>query len=102
MVRLQPRSTLFPYTTLFRSPAARVARRAGGPHGGGRAHHAGLEQLPGPHGRFARHGGRAGRARGLRDDRESTRLNSTPPTITYFAFCLTKKNIKHSESNAPP
>src|SRR3712207_8454560 len=95
MIRRPPRSTLFPYTTLFRSgdagglpPPPRRAR--GAEHGPGARH--------------ARHG--AGRARGggsvRRDaqalsrgsDRKSTRLNSSHANISYAVFCLKKKTIK--------
>src|SRR6266487_6227369 len=65
MIRRPPRSTLFPYTTLFRSgralhrPARRPHRPARGPAG--------------------------------RPDRKSTRLNSSHPSISYAVFCLKKK-----------
>src|SRR6266516_5704605 len=64
MIRRPPRSTLFPYTTLFRSRGSgRAARR------------------PGPRRRRApTHG-----------DRKSTRLNSSHRTISYAVFCLKKK-----------
>src|SRR2546422_8390213 len=75
MIRRPPRSTLFPYTTLFRSVAGgeearelRPVDRAGGPQ---RAAH--------------RQGVRAGR------DRKSTRLNSSHGYISYAVFCLKKK-----------
>src|SRR6266567_4786423 len=71
MIRRPPRSTLFPYTTLFRSPAAR-ARGGIDPPGRGRD---GL--LP----RQARRQG----------DRKSTRLNSSHSQISYAVFCLKKK-----------
>src|SRR5438128_9055352 len=70
MIRRPPRSTLFPYTTLFRSPAA------------------GLAGLPPAHDRKPRH--RAGDA-GLAGDRKSTRLNSSHGSISYAVFCLKKK-----------
>src|SRR6266487_6609894 len=70
MIRRPPRSTLFPYTTLFRSlPAS-----AGGHPGHG----------PDP--------AREGR------DRKSTRLNSSHPSISYAVFCLKKK--KNSKPHA--
>src|SRR6266513_3248095 len=67
MIRRPPRSTLFPYTTLFRSP-----RRG---------------SLPGssPRGEDAPPGG---------GDRKSTRLNSSHVSISYAVFCLKKK--KHN------
>src|SRR5438034_2542508 len=81
MIRRPPRSTLFPYTTLFRSGAGRGIAGAGGVAlAGGRAHdgvraHAGA--------------GLAGVA--LRADRKSTRLNSSHTVISYAVFCLKKK-----------
>src|SRR5438876_3723751 len=81
--RRPPRSSLFPYTTLFRSPAERVARPSVGlvvqrvgpaadrPEGVG-----GSRLLPTPSGR---------------SDRKSTRLNSSHPSISYAVFCLKKK-----------
>src|SRR6266705_4720589 len=62
MIRRPPRSTLFPYTTLFRS---------GRPRHGHRAH-----QPP---------------TRVREQDRKSTRLNSSHRTISYAVFCLKKK-----------
>src|SRR3712207_6846726 len=77
MIRRPPRSTLFPYTTLFRS-------RGGLRPAAGRG--------PG-----VRHAGRrlrgAGGERGPRRDRKSTRLNSSHANISYAVFCLKKKNI---------
>src|SRR3989442_2322771 len=85
MIRRPPRSTLFPYTTLFRSPVRLVSVRAslhqGGPRGGGgggaRARR-GASQRPG--------GG----------DRKSTRLNSSHVRISYAVFCLKKKKRRSS------
>src|SRR2546430_9690043 len=80
MIRRPPRSTLFPYTTLFRS---QTRGRPAGP------------ALPaGRHGEGQRPGRRGGaRARsGLRRDRKSTRLNSSHSQISYAVFCLKKKN----------
>src|SRR5436305_8064398 len=74
MIRRPPRSTLFPYTTLFRSHR-RLGKRAG------------LRLL---RHRIARAGGaRAGPRR--RGDRKSTRLNSSHVRISYAVFCLKKK-----------
>src|SRR2546430_10621549 len=93
MIRRPPRSTLFPYTTLFRSllrdphrgRAHVVLRRRRGRRGdrGGRGRHVGRDQ-------------RRRRAR----DRKSTRLNSSHSQISYAVFCLKKKKRKlttHSE-----
>src|SRR3712207_8214943 len=97
MIRRPPRSTLFPYTTLFRSVIAGCDR----PGGGWRAkvNAQGAErQVPAEPG--SRNRPRGGRARpmggsGLRRlDRKSTRLNSSHANISYAVFCLKKKNIK--------
>src|SRR5436190_18155322 len=72
MIRRPPRSTHFPYTTLFRSPAHRLG--------------------PSPAGRSSRRAGRrGGRAVAGRRDRKSTRLNSSHTVISYAVFCLKKK-----------
>src|SRR3712207_8601366 len=89
MIRRPPRSTLFPYTTLFRSlgrylgdrwlahvvaqecsELGAVGRQCGSEGGGGEA-------------QAGRHG----------EDRKSTRLNSSHANISYAVFCLKKKNI---------
>src|SRR5690349_22139382 len=90
MVRPPPRSTLFPYTTLFRSRS-----RATQPGRGDRR----LRPVgTAPPGRTGGHGGE--RADLLRDparrDRKSTRLNSSHVEISYAVFCLKKKN-RHIE-----
>src|SRR5256885_3794255 len=69
MIRRPPRSTLFPYTTLFRSGGA---RRWPGLPGGGQP--AAVED-----------------ARRIEGDRKSTRLNSSHLVISYAVFCLKKK-----------
>src|SRR2546429_2432193 len=90
MIRRPPRSTLFPYTTLFRSPAARIQRRD-------TKICAGAGGVPECH-RYAEAGGvREPGERGWiqckrRGDRKSTRLNSSHGYISYAVFCLKKKN----------
>src|SRR5690348_18225671 len=88
MLRRPPRSTLFPYTTLFRSPSR--CRPCGFGDGawaaGHRRDHAGA---PGT--------GAAGGFRSARGDRKSTRLNSSHPSISYAVFCLKKKKKKKKE-----
>src|SRR3712207_8556586 len=79
MIRRPPRSTLFPYTTLFRSQREVRPRGDGAPdvrerHDGGAAPHARPD------------------ARRRRGDRKSTRLNSSHANISYAVFCLKKKN----------
>src|SRR3712207_8850697 len=72
MIRRPPRSTLFPYTTLFRSAAREAVE-----HDEHAAHLVarGAHRLDGPDGR----------------DRKSTRLNSSHANISYAVFCLKKK-----------
>src|SRR3712207_8575314 len=87
MIRRPPRSTLFPYTTLFRSVGARGADDA---HA--RVFHAALPGAgrgtpPPPLRRLP-----LGRRRRGPPDRKSTRLNSSHANISYAVFCL-KKNI---------
>src|SRR3712207_8615795 len=95
MIRQPPRSTLFPYTTLFRSPEEldqeqhqpllrpcqifrihRPEERVGV--------HAAVERVHQPH----------------EGDRKSTRLNSSHANISYAVFCLKKKNTWSSSSSA--
>src|SRR3712207_8664469 len=95
MIRRPPRSTLFPYTTLFRSHALREGLRRGGrPDDAGRLRARGdREARPAVLVPAARDVSRVllGRADG--QDRKSTRLNSSHANISYAVFCLTKKNI---------
>src|SRR5207248_9823470 len=90
LIRRPPRSTLFPYTTLFRSAHERH-RDAVHPEGERHQDHAGK------HGRgHARRPGEADRgALVQRVDRKSTRLNSSHRTISYAVFCLKKKKKKN-------
>src|SRR5262245_63788264 len=76
MLRRPPRSTLFPYTTLFRS--AHAGRRAHGRPRAARPTCAGAGCRPGA----------------PSPDRKSTRLNSSHLGISYAVFCLKKKKIK--------
>src|SRR5690349_22147682 len=78
MIRRPPRSTLFPYTTLFRSGRRAVPARTKGPPCR-------------PHGICPRCRPRR------RSDRKSTRLNSSHVEISYAVFCLKKK--KHTDGH---
>src|SRR5437868_9455335 len=83
MIRRLPRSTLFPYTTLFRSDQASAAAgrlgHVGVSGGGGRGWLDGCRRM-------------AGRWRTEATvDRKSTRLNSSHVSISYAVFCLKKK-----------
>src|SRR3712207_4125978 len=90
MIRRPPRSTLFPYTTLFRSDVR--ARR----HAAARAR----GRLPGAADVLLRPGGAGPRRAGgqaldrPQQDRKSTRLNSSHANISYAVFCLKKKKNK--------
>src|SRR3989337_4069547 len=75
MIRRPPRSTLFPYTTLFRSDGF----------------HPGARELAG-----------GGGSRRPRRDRKSTRLNSSHGSISYAVFCLKKKHNHKRTTHTPP
>src|SRR3712207_7333873 len=83
MIRRPPRSTLFPYTTLFRSlaaelgPVPQVAEEQVGVCYGGLLAAPSVARRPG--------------LRASRVDRKSTRLNSSHANISYAVFCLKKK-----------
>src|SRR2546430_13067131 len=81
MIRRPPRSTLFPYTTLFRSVVER--QQPGVPVAEQLNHHGNLHGARGvePH---------------RRADRKSTRLNSSHSQISYAVFCLKKKKKKRT------
>src|SRR2546422_6665373 len=95
MIRRPPRSTLFPYTTLFRSPDVRTIQIEGEDVVGERRVHVHRRaddqrrSLVAP-----QRGSAAGRRRDDVRDRKSTRLNSSHGYISYAVFCLKKKNIK--------
>src|SRR2546430_13618478 len=90
MIRRPPRSTLFPYTTLFRSRGrARVPSRRGA---GARGHHQARRQAAV---RLLRGDGPQAQ------DRKSTRLNSSHSQISYAVFCLKKKKTISNSQNDP-
>src|SRR5256885_4917591 len=95
MIRRPPRSTLFPYTTLFRSGfldrtvqrVVLVSRGVAQGVGGGQQVAGGIV------------GGDGAAAQGVDDqDRKSTRLNSSHLVISYAVFCLKKKKYKRPYS----
>src|SRR3712207_7033868 len=90
MIRRPPRSTLFPYTTLFRSAEGRLGPGDRGGVGGG-ADHARRVQVAVTG--VAERGDRDVVTCGDRvdPDRKSTRLNSSHANISYAVFCLKKK-----------
>src|SRR3712207_8873843 len=96
MIRRPPRSTLFPYTTLFRSLEAAGARpdeRRGDLAADQHALHDRLQPQVEVHRRALRHADQLDLPR-LRD-RKSTRLNSSHANISYAVFCLKKKNSRY-------
>src|SRR2546430_6133641 len=93
MIRRPPRSTLFPYTTLFRSLGLHRRERDGGV----RRARDDARDLPGDRRHAAPAAGARRAARQGADlhgatDRKSTRLNSSHSQISYAVFCLKKKN----------
>src|SRR5256885_5679533 len=98
MIRRPPRSTLFPYTTLFRSPSAGLQWRAVGLDPGPRdtpprvAVRAGDDVHRGGAGDRVDMGERLSERDPRAVDRKSTRLNSSHLVIPYAVFCLKKKN----------
>src|SRR2546427_2176552 len=81
MIRRPPRSTLFPYTTLFRSRAVRQRCEQYLTSSQSRAH-------------FLRH------VNARPQDRKSTRLNSSHSQISYAVFCLKKKKKESEKTDA--
>src|SRR5256885_13116229 len=95
MIRRPPRSTLFPYTTLFRSPRRRFAEQA--PELPLEPPHAGLPGVAGydgPDG-VVGHFDLTGLEAVALLDRKSTRLNSSHLVISYAVFCLKKKKQEY-------
>src|SRR3712207_8267218 len=102
MIRRPPRSTLFPYTTLFRSDTgpgwSLTAFTDRGEHIDLAMVEATLspEFEGGPPHLSGRQAGERGRAAGVGRDRKSTRLNSSHANISYAVFCLKKKNTQYA------
>src|SRR5260221_10693177 len=87
MIRRPPRSTLFPYTTLFRSDQDRLDRVVS------RRHDPHSQTASRPRCSYSRT--RDSMPAGMESDRKSTRLNSSHTVISYAVFCLKKKRIGH-------
>src|SRR5260221_5296880 len=86
MIRRPPRSTLFPYTTLFRSRSPRID-----PPSRGRP---GLDLVRRKRPGLRQERGAADRPHLALGDRKSTRLNSSHTVISYAVFCLKKKRAQ--------
>src|SRR2546427_8013801 len=96
MIRRPPRSTLFPYTTLFRSPhesRRRFARPTPKRESASSMASLSTSSRSRPSGAFL-HLGRQSR------DRKSTRLNSSHSQISYAVFCLKKKKVDQDADRA--
>src|SRR2546427_2685379 len=90
MIRRPPRSTLFPYTTLFRSPAGEAVFEVPGGFTVADQHEL-------VHGGFLSLSMRQSWAvAGAKADRKSTRLNSSHSQISYAVFCLKKKKKRET------
>src|SRR5256885_3023774 len=92
MIRRPPRSTLFPYTTLFRSCFCPEGILSGAPDAKKeRSHRIGVVLF----------GGRDGTVHRMRtEDRKSTRLNSSHLVISYAVFCLKKKKKDYTRERS--
>src|SRR3712207_7333946 len=85
MIRRPPRSTLFPYTTLFRSLCSVLALEA-------------VRKVTGWDAGYPPDDSRSPRGIAARKDRKSTRLNSSHANISYAVFCLKKHNRTSAQS----
>src|SRR2546430_12738171 len=85
MIRRPPRSTLFPYTTLFRSGTSGAVGTSGGAPAFASVQMSNFDVTVENH---------------IGEDRESTRLNSSHSQISYAVFCLKKKKHRHHISGA--
>src|SRR5438094_7528769 len=92
MIRRPPTSTLFPYTTLFRSQRGHLLLARGHREHAGPVVARELHRLQ-PH---AAGGARDEDRLARGEDRKSTRLNSSHRTISYAVFCLKKKKQRHA------
>src|SRR5437870_10985053 len=93
MIRRPPRSTLFPYTTLFRSSRAFASQPPHPVEAAGCNLHARDVKTRIDHQDLA-----GDPAAGVAEDRKSTRLNSSHVAISYAVFCLKKKKKKEIKS----
>src|SRR2546426_6838584 len=96
MIRRPPRSTLFPYTTLFRSRTDEALRLLQQAEGRGPREPADIASARAVI--LARRGQRARVAQQI--DRKSTRLNSSHLVISYAVFCLKKKKKRQADQRA--
>src|SRR5258708_31836650 len=99
MIRRPPRSTLFPYTTLFRSGSADDPHPFGAILGGGLVSDVSLRGADVGAADAGDDARRKENGEAVRRDRKSTRLNSSHQIISYAVFCLKKKK---NSMNDPP
>src|SRR2546430_10228575 len=100
MIRRPPRSTLFPYTTLFRSSESSLAKELAGKQAGLSQLQNALQQLPiATAQRVSQLEASIAELEVRLKDRKSTRLNSSHSQISYAVFCLKKKKkLYHRDS----
>src|SRR5690348_17845034 len=96
MIRRPPRSTLFPYTTLFRSPANELRSTGFTEPTSNKTPTFGTEKRCRVRKSSAIH---LSPVRKEEEDRKSTRLNSSHPSISYAVFCLKKKKKKYKRKS---
>src|SRR5688572_32290480 len=99
MIRRPPRSTLFPYTTLFRSTEVTADFLADGFREAQRFRRGLVSGQRCPHAREQGWAAREKEEREGNEDRKSTRLNSSHSQISYAVFCLKKKKKKKKKSD---
>src|SRR2546430_11514971 len=95
MIRRPPRSTLFPYTTLFRSPGGVWKYLDNGSNQGTTWKNAGFDDSSWPSGTAQFGYGDGDEQTMISLDRKSTRLNSSHSQISYAVFCLKKKKDQY-------
>src|SRR2546421_6541149 len=95
MIRRPPRSTLFPYTTLFRSSQSQIHHQSHSSHWSHASHNSQIRPLTSEDWSNVRR-------QTAKRDRKSTRLNSSHDQISYAVFCLKKKKKQNRTTNHKP
>src|SRR5690348_17414827 len=98
MIQQPPRSTLFPYTTLFRSSGKRQSEPGSPECRGPKKALSAYARWPPPP--YQRRAAEIEPRKRYQPDRKSTRLNSSHPSISYAVFCLKKKKKRGQKKKA--